>query len=460
MGEITERAAVRRLQDRLGFGPRPGSVEAGFEATLGRLLNPAADTGLAPPPALPQPVEKKKDKGKESKGKEGRGRAEPGTAERGEGEPGKPDTEEARAARKAANKARAAQEVQLAVWWLDRMVAGERATERLTWFWHGHFATSSQKVRSPQFMLAQNQILRAHARGSFAELAQRLITDAAMIRWLDGNDNRKGSPNENLAREYFELFTLGIGNYTEIDVFEGARALTGWTVRRTSAQARFVPARHDSDPKTILGQTGDFGAKEFVDLALAKPESAKFVIGRLWFRLVSPTPPSSATLARLVAAYGTKRDIEAVLRAIVVEPAFRDSASAMVKQPVEWAVGLMRALNVRPSGLNDKMKLRLLAGLRGMGQVPFRPPSVGGWPSGASWLTTSAGVTRLQLAQLLAKQAELGQLPKASARVDGVRALLGVDAWTDRTRNALAGLTDPAQLVAVAACAPEYVVSG
>jgi len=148
------------------------------------------------------------------------------------------------------------------------------------------------------------------------------------------------------------------------------------------------------------------------------------------------------------------------VKAITAEDAFRDSTSALVKQPVEWAVGLMRALGVRPSKLDDKTRLKLLAGLRGMGQLPLRPPSVGGWPSGGSWLTTSAGVTRLQLAALLARNAELGQLQKSSARVDGVRTLLGVDQWSARTRDALAGLTEPAQLVAVAACAPEYVVSG
>jgi uncharacterized protein (DUF1800 family) len=297
-----------------------------------------------------------------------------------------------------------------------------------------------------------------------------MIVDAAMIRWLDGNDNRKGSPNENLAREFLELFTLGIGHYQEVDVFEGARALTGWTVRRTSVRPVFMPKRYDAETKTVFGKTGDFDALEFADLALAKPECAAFVVGRLWFRLVSPTPPSEAALERLLDAYGKQRDIESVLKAIIAEPAFRDSASALVKQPVEWAVGMMRALGIRPSTLDDKTKLKVLAGLRGMGQVPLRPPSVGGWPSGASWLTTSAGVARLQLAQLLAKQAteggpragqpDLGMLAKSSARVDGVRVLLGVDAWTDRTRDALAGLTDPAQLVAVAACAPEYVVSG
>ncbi|MEV8374027.1 DUF1800 domain-containing protein [Kribbella sp. NPDC056861] len=427
MGEISEQAAVRRLQERFGFGGKAAAPAADFEQTKTRLFSAAADPGVSPPPALTTPA----------------------MAEKGDKE-----------ARKAANKARARQELQLSAWWLDRMVAGERATERLTWFWHGHFATSNQKVRSAPLMLAQNQVFRRTAQGSFTDLARAMIVDAALIRWLDGNDNRKGSPNENLAREFLELFTLGIGHYAEVDVFEGARALTGWTVRRTSTRPVFLPKRHDSEPKTVFGRTGDFDAQGFADLALAKPESAAFVVGRLWFRLVSPTPPSAATLARLVAAYGSGRDIQAVLKAIAAEPAFRDSASAMVKQPVEWAVGLMRALGVRPSTFDDKTKLKLLAGLRGMGQVPFRPPSVGGWPSGASWLTTSAGVARLQLAQELAKLVELGQLQKSSARVDGVRALLGVEAWTGRTRDALAGLTDPAQLVAVAACAPEYVVSG
>jgi uncharacterized protein (DUF1800 family) len=284
MGEISERSAVRRLCDRLSFGPAPGELDAGFEATLARLLSTAADAATTPPPVLtpPQPTKAPKKKGADED-----------------------KTATDRAAKKAANKARAAQEAKLSGWWVDRMVASDRATERLTWFWHGHFATSNQKVRSAPLMLAQNQILRTHARGSFTDLAQALVVDAAMIRWLDGNDNRKGSPNENLAREFLELFTLGIGHYAEVDVFEGARALTGWAVRRTSAKAVFVAARHDSGEKTILGKSGEFGAKEFVDLALAKPESAEFVIGRLWFRLVSPTPPPPETVRRLVAAYGS-----------------------------------------------------------------------------------------------------------------------------------------------------------
>jgi uncharacterized protein (DUF1800 family) len=141
---------------------------------------------------------------------------------------------------------------------------------------------------------------------------------------------------------------------------------------------------------------------------------------------------------------------------MVAEGAFKDPASSLVKQPVEWAVGLLRALRIRPGKLDEKEQTKLLAGLRGMGQLPYRPPSVGGWPAGASWLTTSAGVTRLQLAQQLAKKADLS----AVKNEQDVAALLGVDGWSERTKTALAGLKDPAQLTAVATCAPEYVVSG
>ncbi|GAB3817321.1 DUF1800 domain-containing protein [Kribbella italica] len=418
MGEISERAAVRRLNDRLGFGS-VGSNE-GFDATVARLLGPPT-VAVVPPPGLtpPEYAGKKDDK----------------------------------AAKKAANKQRAAQELRLTSWWLDRMVAEPTATERLTWFWHGHFATSNQKVRNAQLMFTQNQAFRTQALGKFGDLARAMVVDPAMIRWLDGNANRKGSPNENLGREFLELFTLGIGHYSEVDVFEGARCLTGWTIKRGATQARFVAARHDADSKTLFGKSGAYDARGFADLAVAQAASAPFVVGRLWFRLVSATPPSADALRRLVAAYGSERDVRALLRAMVAEAAFTDSASALVKQPVEWAVGLLRALRLQPARLDEKTRMKLIAGLRGMGQVPFRPPSVGGWPSGGSWLTTSAGVTRLQVAQLLTKAAELDP-------ATDVQELLGVDGWSARTKAALASVKDPAQLTAVAACAPEYVVSG
>lgn len=440
MGVLDERTAVRRLLDRLGFGPRPGELDAaaarGFPATLTALLDPAApgsDPGVAatPPPNLGP-------------------------------EPPRPAAGDA-AAKKQAAQALSGRERTLALWWLDRMVAAMAPTsERLTWFWHGHFATSEQKVRAPSLMLAQNETFRRLGLGDFGALAHALIVDPAMLVWLDAQQNDVRSANENLARESMELFTLGIGHYTEDDVRAAARALTGWTVNRATGAARFVARRHDSTPKTILGTTADFDANSFVDLVLGRPDSPRFVATRLWYRLVSTTPPPGDALDRLVAAYGPGRDVRALLFALASEPAFTDPAQAMVKQPVEWLVGLLRALAMRPSALPAARATRLVSGLRALGQVPFLPPSVGGWPAGPAWLTTSAGLARLTVAQGIAQHASLGAVSTGTAndRVEAVRSLLGVDAWTDRTRAALAQVAgDPRQLVALAACAPEYVVS-
>lgn len=429
---LSERAAVRRLHDRLGFGPRPGDLDRGFAETRDRLLGTGPDAGAAATP-MPSPGAPPERPGKQDK-----------------------------AAKQAATKQLQAQAAQATLWWLDRMTAADVASvERLTWFWHGHFATSEQKVRSPELMLAQNQAQRDHALGSFTDLARAMVVDPALLLWLDGNSNKAGKPNENLAREFMELFTLGVGHYTEDDVREAARALTGWTAQRDTTTAKLVPKRHDDGEKHILGATGDFAAQSFVDLVLGRPESAPFVAERIWFRLVSSAPPAPDVLNRLVAAYGNRRDIRALLRAITAEPAFRDSATSLVKQPVEWLAGLLRAFGVRPGSLDEKTRAQLPAGLRGLGQVPFLPPSVGGWAAGGAWLTTSAGVARLHLAQLVAAHADLGVVAKASDKAAAIGELLGVDAWSDRTRAALAGVAgDVRQLATVAACAPEYVVSG
>lgn len=426
MAVLSERSAVRRLHDRFGFGAAPADLDRSFDDTLDLLLGEPAGDGAAPPelPVAPRP--------------------------------GKDDPE----ARRRAKRERAAQEKELATWWLDRMVTARGAdatVERLTWFWHGHFATSAQKVRAPALMLAQNETFRRLGGTGFTDLAHALVTDPAMIRWLDGDDNRAGAPNENLAREFMELFALGVGHYSETDVREAARALTGWTVDRRTGAARFAADRHDGEQKEILGLRADFTATSFVDHVLSRPESAPFVVGRLWFRLVSPEPPDAAALAGLVDAYGERRDIRAVLRAAATTPAFHDPAASVVKQPVEWLVGLARALGVRLSTLDDKTRAMVHAGLVGLGQVPFRPPSVGGWPAGAAYLTTAAGLTRLKVARIVVAQADL---PPSTEPVEAMRELLAVDAFSDRTRAALDRVAaDPAQVAAVAACAPEYVVS-
>lgn|GEM_PF-6891163 len=177
---------------------------------------------------------------------------------------------------------------------------------------------------------------------------------------------------------------------------------------------------------------------------------------------MSVTPPGPAALARLHQAY--TRGIASLLDAIVSEPAFRDEANSLVKQPVEWAAGLMRALAVRPSELEDRQARRLLANLRGMGQLPFLPPSVGGWPSGGGWLTTAAALARVQTARLIAERATLPSdavKTPIRQRVEYLRRLLGVDHFSTRSADAISQVADRLPTaIAVAACSPEYLVSG
>lgn len=426
---------MRRLLQRVGLGPRPGELDAaaGFEATLNALTTPSstADAGVAATPApvfgpAPQPVA---------------------------GDAGI-------AIRQAQRRERAAQERALRVWWLDRMVAVDAPfPERMAWFWHGHFATSIQKVRLAQLMYGQNETLRRLGRGDFRTLAQAMIIDPAMLIWLDGGGNRVGHPNENLAREFMELFTLGVGNYSEADVREAARALTGWRVDYGASAAAFRARVHDPGPETVLGAPSGYDATSLVDLLISQAVSPRFVVQRIWTRFVSDTPPDPATLDRLVAAYGPDHDITALLRAAVSSPAFRDPAAVLVREPVLWLVSALRAVRLPASALP---RAALDTALSGLGQVPFSPPNVGGWPAGSPWLTTAAALTRFRLARSLAALGDISPVSDAAvaARIDATVALLGLPALTGRTLGALrARVTQPVELVALALASPENTVS-
>jgi uncharacterized protein (DUF1800 family) len=348
----------------------------------------------------------------------------------------------------------------LGVWWLDRMAAvRDSYPERMTWFWHGHFATSVRKVKFARLMYLQNDTQRQLGRGDFRRLAQAMIVDPAMLVWLDGGGNRVGKPNENLAREFMELFTLGVGNYTEEDVRQAARVLTGWRVDYRTDTASLAAQAHDPGPETVLGASNGYDAAGLVDLLLRQPTSPQFVASRVWTRFVSDIPPDRATLDRLVAAYGPGHDITALLTEAVRSPAFRDPTSVLVTEPVLWLVGALRALRLPASALPARP---LRAALTGLGQVPFTPPNVGGWPAGAPWLTTAAALARLRVARVLTAAADLTPVSAVapSGRVDAVAALLGLPTFTDRTAAALRPLVrQPADLVAVALASPEYTVS-
>jgi uncharacterized protein (DUF1800 family) len=366
---------------------------------------------------------------------------------------------------KAAKKGDAQADYQMVQWWLGRMASvTQPLVEKRTFFFHGHFATSIQKVKSPGYMVQQNQTMRALGGGDFGALAHAMVRDPAMMLWLDSAGNTLKAPNENLARELMELFTLGVGNYTEDDVRAGARALTGWRLD-PGGKATLVPKLHDDTPKTILGKTAVFDDTSFLDWILQQPGSPKFVTGRFWDRFGMPGPIPPDVSGRLLAAYGPKRDITALLRALFLDPVFRGPQAryALVKQPTEYVVGVLRALKIKVGAAGEsKDEAALRTALTGLGQTPFYPPNVGGWPEGTAWLTTAAAQTRFGFAEWAVAKGDLSQVENSSPsqRIDAVAHLLGVDAFSDRSASALNEVVANAQqLVTLALLAPEYLVN-
>jgi uncharacterized protein (DUF1800 family) len=351
------------------------------------------------------------------------------------------------------------QMLELTRWWLARMVAvREPIHEKLTLLWHNHFATSALKVRFSTYMGAQNQKLRSLKLGDFAELAYTMLTDGAMLSWLDGKDNIAVSPNENLSREFMELFALGHGNgYTEADVKEGARALTGWFVRPDGSTSLSAD-KHDRNDKTVLGVTGNLDAAGFCDAVLRHPNSARYVATRLWQHLASDSPPSPQTLNRLVDAYGPRRDLKALTKAILLDPEFTNGR--VINTPVEWLIGVIRTLSV-PIETTD-VAYAVDGLLTSLGQKPFYPPDVAGWPRGRVWVSTASTATQVWAASELAKRGDVSTIESAGSdeRIDAVGYMIGVGAWSDRAVAALKPFVDdPPLLFTAAVNTPEYLTS-
>jgi len=235
--------------------------------------------------------------------------------------------------------------------------------------------------------------------------------------------------------------------------------LTGWVIG-ADGQTSMVPKRHDFTAKTLFGLTRNFDAAGFCDRVLAQPKSAEYVAGRLWQQLASDEAPSSQALDRLVSAYGPGRNLRALTRAILTDNEFTGSRATVVNTPIEWLVGVMRALRVPID--NPAQRKIADATLRALGQRPFYPPSVGGWPHGQVWLSTASAEARLRAASRLARAGDLSSIESAAPgdRVDAVGYLIGVGAWSDRTADALQPLVRrPPQLVAAAVNTPEYLTS-
>jgi hypothetical protein len=297
---------------------------------------------------------------------------------------------------------------QLRGWWLYAMLqGGHPLREKLTLFWHNHFATSIAKVQSPAMMFRQNCLLRQHALGRFAPLLQAVSRDAAMLLWLDANNNVKGKPNENYARELMELFSLGVGNYTEKDVREAARAFTGW---RTDGVAFSFDAHfHDSGPKTVLGQSGAWNGGDVVRIVLEQPAAARFLVRKLYHFLVSErTVPPNALLEPLCESFRkSDYDIAGLVRTILASRHFYSPHAfrQRIKGPVEYVLGAVQAVfrtyGEEEADYRPLPQRVLVSWLGAMGQHLFAPPNVKGWPGGPSWLNTATVLARDNFAAAL-----------------------------------------------------------
>ncbi len=296
--------------------------------------------------------------------------------------------------------------LEIRTWWVAEMLSTPSPlTEKMTLFWHNHFATSQQKVRSANLMYRQNVMLRNYAVGNFGAMLREVSKDPAMLIYLDGAQNRKGSPNENFAREVMELFTLGEGHYSEQDIKEVARAFTGWSIDADAGEFRFRRAIHDDGSKTVFGKEGKFNGDDIVTLLLRQPATGEFIVSKLWREFVSPEP-DAAVVAQLAATWrAANYEMKPLLRTMFLSDAFWSSANrgVLVKSPVDLVVGSLRQFRF---AVEDPAPFAVI--LRQLGQDLFAPPNVKGWPVGDAWLNTTT---------LLARKGFLNRLFRADEMV-------------------------------------------
>jgi uncharacterized protein (DUF1800 family) len=295
-------------------------------------------------------------------------------------------------------------------WWLHKMLTTTQPLkEKLTLFWHGHFATGLDKVKQPFALKNQNELFRNLGIKKFDALTLAVAKDPAMLNYLDNDQNAKAHPNENFARELMELFTMGVhGGYSEKDVQESARAFTGWTfqggknaekdngVHYKNPQFVFTPKVHDTGAKTILGKTGNFDGTDIVKIVTHHPSSAEFMTAKIWRFFVSEELPDS-THQELIRTWNESQlDVRELLRVILTSDAFYapENRNALIKSPIEYVIGSMRSIRAK---LLPEQELTLVGTLAPLAQIPFNPPNVKGWDGGMEWIADTTILNRIQL---------------------------------------------------------------
>ena len=308
-------------------------------------------------------------------------------------------------------------------WWKEIVTTPSPLTEKMTLFWHNHFTSSLRKVKWPPLMYHQNRLLRRHAMGNFGTLLKAVLRDPAMLIYLDNVSNHKRNPNENLARELLELFTLGEGHYTEHDVKAAARALTGRTVNPRTGMFHFAARRHDDGEKAFLGEHGRFDGDDIADLLLQRPETARFIVTKLWREFIS-LEPDMAEIEHLAERFRRSGyEIKPLLAALLTSEAFWDPQhrAALIKSPVELIAGTLRTLQIHVHEWPPILRIS-----RNLGQALFNPPNVKGWPGGKRWITSATLVQRQALLQRLLRSKDMH------------RAMMGGKSTTAPTRPAAA----------------------
>jgi uncharacterized protein (DUF1800 family) len=372
--------AAAHLLNRAAFGGSPEEIQKlhamGHAAAVRSLLHAGEDEDLFPAPEIdPMRIQRPRDDSM---------------------------TPEEVAERRKIIKVQARERTQeTRIWWIQRMASTPYpAREKCVLFWHGHWATSIQKVNDPFLVLQQNQTLRAHAFGPFAPFAKEMSKDPAMIRYLDLNSSKVGHPNENFARELMELFTLGEGHYSEVDIQEAARAFTGYRINPETGGFLFSRKNHDAGAKKIFGKSGAFDGDATVDLIVSRPQCAEFLSAKIWNFYVGEKPagPLNQVLASEYRASGMQTGN--FLERIFLSREFYSSKyrRRQIKSPVQWLIQSCKNLE-RPMP-NPKM---VQNSLEQLGQVLFAPPNVKGWDGGRAWISSSSLLLRYNLADTLVR---------------------------------------------------------
>ncbi len=289
-------------------------------------------------------------------------------------------------------------------WWIGRMLRTQRPLqEKLTVFWHGHFATSANDVKNARHMYAQNEFLRQHCLAGFRDLLRGISRDPAMLKYLDNNTNRKSHPNENYARELMELFSMGIGNYTEDDVKAAARAFTGWTFR--GDEFAIIDRQHDEGEKAFLGRRGNFDGDDVIDIILQQPCTARWMAKKFFAFFVYDDPEPAIVDELAVALRRQDYQFKPFLRALLKSEVFYSPRAwrTQIKSPAQLVLGSVRYLGTE---INERA---LAVAMRLLGQDLLFPPNVKGWDGGETWINTNSLLMRYNMAGYLVE----GQIPES-----------------------------------------------